>query len=621
MSLDNTKETWEIAPNEKTQHLRTADTFLDRDITILGAGMVRYDEEQNLTDEQKQQARDNIDIHNTFEAGETAPTDTSVLWIDTTDDSGNGEVLWEAGSGENSVQVKDSHSVAIGNYSVAEGYATVARGHMSHTEGVSTITVNPNGSSVRAEWNDAYAAHAEGHITTAAGRCSHVEGDNTVTNNPSEHAEGRYNVSNYVDGSAYGNAGNTQHSIGIGNNEFNHKNAFEVMQNGDAYMIGVGDYDGKNAQSESTKTLQNVLNSKQDALIAGEGISIAEDGKTISAEAPAEVKNAIETEGIGWTETNGYNIIWDGVVGDRDVATYYPDENFTMVKVADYMSPIDLDGAILTAHTSDDDREIQLVSGRVIDNVIEYDDDKKLYFDVDYPYYAMVNKSGAFGDNWNFPSAGLYVYFSNDSFISRVRKGTEIVHQIADKYLPDIPTQLSQLTGDSTHRTVTDAEKETWGGKQDAISDLTNIRSGAALGATALQTAPVVSINGKTGAVNLVPADLGIGSVFQLKGSKPTYADLPASGNAIGDVWYVIADSVGYIWLNDGTTDRWEQLGMEIDLSVYRTSAAQDAIDSGKVAISQGVAHAGKIMAIDASGNIVPISITDIIADGDEVSY
>lgn len=136
--------------------------------------------------------------------------------------------------------------------------------------------------------------------------------------------------------------------------------------------------------------------------------------------------------------------------------------------------------------------------------------------------------------------------------------------------------------------------------KQDTISDLENIRSGAALGATALQTAPVSSVNGKTGAVNLVPADLGIGSVFQLKGSKPTYADLPASGNTIGDVWYVVADSVGYIWLNDGTADRWEQLGKEIDLSAYRTASAQDAIDAQK----QSKITASGLLKGDGSGGV-----------------
>jgi hypothetical protein len=45
----------------------------------------------------------------------------------------------------------------------------------------------------------------------------------------------------------------------------------------------------------------------------------------------------------------------------------------------------------------------------------------------------------------------------------------------------------------STHRAVTDAEKSTWSGKQNAISDLSTIRSGAAAGATAVQPAALSS--------------------------------------------------------------------------------------------------------------------------------
>lgn len=66
----------------------------------------------------------------------------------------------------------------------------------------------------------------------------------------------------------------------------------------------------------------------------------------------------------------------------------------------------------------------------------------------------------------------------------------------------------------------------------------------------------------------LVPSDIGLGTVFNLKGSKATVSDLPSSGNVIGDVWYVIAEHVGYVWLNDGTS-RWEQLGLPVDLSGY----------------------------------------------------
>lgn len=50
---------------------------------------------------------------------------------------------------------------------------------------------------------------------------------------------------------------NTQHSIGIGASGEQRKNAFEVMQNGDVYVIGIGGYDGTNP--ESAQTLQQVL--------------------------------------------------------------------------------------------------------------------------------------------------------------------------------------------------------------------------------------------------------------------------------------------------------------------------------------------------------------------------
>lgn len=43
----------------------------------------------------------------------------------------------------------------------------------------------------------------------------------------------------------------------------------------------------------------------------------------------------------------------------------------------------------------------------------------------------------------------------------------------------DIPTSLSDLNDDATHRTVTDTEKQTWNSKQEPISDLNTIRQNA----------------------------------------------------------------------------------------------------------------------------------------------
>ena len=53
---------------------------------------------------------------------------------------------------------------------------------------------------------------------------------------------------------------------------------------------------------------------------------------------------------------------------------------------------------------------------------------------------------------------------------------------------PEKPSYaLAELQDDATHRTVTDAEKADWNGKQDAIDDLDDIRSGAGSGTTAVQ--------------------------------------------------------------------------------------------------------------------------------------
>ena len=123
--------------------------------------------------------------------------------------------------------------------------------------------VNVNGDSVEApigaeifndfEHNTASGAysHAEGSETSAAGDYSHAEGKGTKTTNEAEHASGKYNISN---------TGSTIFSVGIGTSNDDRKNAVEVMQNGDAYVIGIGGYDGKNLNS-ATKLQDAVSNS------------------------------------------------------------------------------------------------------------------------------------------------------------------------------------------------------------------------------------------------------------------------------------------------------------------------------------------------------------------------
>ena len=157
-----------------------------------------------------------------------------------------------------------SGTIASGDFSHAEGYDSIASGEHSHAEGCSTEATSyashAEGSACIAV---GWASHAEGSSTTASGQASHSEGSGsigigsfshaeghcTITNNEAEHAEGKFNKSNT----------NTISSIGIGTDYDNRKNAQEVMQNGDFYVINIGGYDGTNINEEGVKTLQEVI--------------------------------------------------------------------------------------------------------------------------------------------------------------------------------------------------------------------------------------------------------------------------------------------------------------------------------------------------------------------------
>lgn len=141
----------------------------------------------------------------------------------------------------------------------------IASGKYSHVEGggyfIDGTTILPNTAS-------GIGSHAEGTETNASGDYSHAEGQHTIAQNQSEHAEGQSNVSHKVS-DTYGNSGNTQHSIGIGNTS-NQKNAFEIMQNGDMYVLGVGGYQGTNTkvQDATIKTLQEYIASLEARIAA-----------------------------------------------------------------------------------------------------------------------------------------------------------------------------------------------------------------------------------------------------------------------------------------------------------------------------------------------------------------
>ena len=82
--------------------------------------------------------------------------------------------------------------------------------------------------------------------------------------------------------------------------------------------------------------------------------------------------------------------------------------------------------------------------------------------------------------------------------------------------------------------------------------------------------------------------NLKISSVYKVRGTKNTYADLPTEGNTIGDVYNVIAANgntpAGTNYVCTATTGtreaQWDALGGTVDLSTYATTEITDGLKS-----------------------------------------
>ena len=152
-----------------------------------------------------------------------------------------------------SAHAEGYQTTAFGANSHSEGRSTYAGGGRSHVEGCGTVTGTGKEPTITEDTAKGIFAHAEGNGTLAEAASSHAEGKGTRATNEGEHAEGQYNISN----TGNTTADKTQHSVGIGTSENERANAFEIMKNGDAYLYGIGGYNGTTITSAST--LQEVI--------------------------------------------------------------------------------------------------------------------------------------------------------------------------------------------------------------------------------------------------------------------------------------------------------------------------------------------------------------------------
>ena len=158
-------------------------------------------------------------------------------------------------------------------------------------------------------------------------------------------------------------------------------------------------------------------------------------------------------------------------------------------------------------------------------------------------------------------------------------------------------TETAFARGDHRHPSDTS--------KQDTISDLATIRSGAAAGATAYQkpstgipdtdlSSAVQASLGKadtaiqstdltnalgdyaTTAAMQTAINTAVASAYIYKGSVANYAALPASGQTTGWVYNVEDTGMNYAW--NGSA--WDALGMTLNIETLQTSEVETIIDN-----------------------------------------
>lgn len=205
-----------------------------------------------------------------------------------------------------------------------------AKGEYAHAEGTTT---EANG----------IAAHAEGSNNIAGGNYSHAEGYQTIANGIASHAEG---VCNYDET-------NLIHTIGIGASPSERKNAIAIERSqGLLYLNGVGNYQGQTIYGKLS--VQEVLNGKQDTLIAGTGIEITPENQiNVTLDTTVFKVVSVLPDSPAQGDENKIHLVSAETSGANNTYTEYVWVNSAWEILGEYTSEVDLTPYLKTVDAAD----------------------------------------------------------------------------------------------------------------------------------------------------------------------------------------------------------------------------------------------------------------------------
>ena len=194
---------------------------------------------------------------------------------------GGGSGLWLSGSGTNSLIAPSGFDPYIGGIPTdtdASGQGAISMGWNTVASGDYSVVMGVGG---RATQEGAVSLGGSAtHKFALAGAGGRARGYNSVSIGANTDAKNDYETALGADNYVYAGSGNsieTHFTIGNGDptQSGNSYNALEIKKNNDLYVSGVGGFNGRNGGYNGIKSLQTVLNGKQDQLTAGTGITIS----------------------------------------------------------------------------------------------------------------------------------------------------------------------------------------------------------------------------------------------------------------------------------------------------------------------------------------------------------
>lgn len=247
---------------------------------------------------------------------------------------GTNNYVWgenATGFGANN-SVNGKNAFAVGDTNITAGISSFAGGQNSRASGTASLAFNGQATATKAI---AINGAASGIAATGIGATSNAGADNstaigyfaTTVGNADYSVSLGYGTQTYNEGeTALGNYNKVYSSdtysspreqsfftIGNGTASAARSNVLEIKKNNDLYLDGVGGFTGNNSNTAGIKTLQTVLNGKQDQLTAGTGITI--QNNVISATGGSGGSSYTAGQGINIDSSDNINVKIEQGVG------------------------------------------------------------------------------------------------------------------------------------------------------------------------------------------------------------------------------------------------------------------------------------------------------------------